>query len=1018
MRILGNLNQYGSLSAPVIVIGVFDAATSLPSYAIVQEDANEVAISKINGTTVCTVGLIDDFSLQATRPQQGGGILRQTISLSIISEHAKGYPFFKVPLSKAFYYAGQSIDSYYFGVWAIDRRDQFLDVTQGCFLGFFKVDASVKWQESNGVTTIGLIDVLLQDQNKVGATDETIPDQLFLFNAWYNAPIVPKVFGQVPRVKMLNLFPSIAIRKLSNSITGRIESNYTNASATIDLEKNADQASVLRQLIAIGGNVRIKMHDGEVILGSLAYNSGTGIVTLTVVTRNTYYGQANGYTFPGNGQTPADWGTFGIAQDQNKWPGQWCNSASVLINGTQLVQDPNGYMRASINFYDAASGTKELTYTVATKLNGWDTEKKDVITHDPWVHTSSVVKGSLSTCGLSTEFNASITPDPLISYGWAPGAYVYFANVPKTVDLWFNNPDTAVAGSGSIGDNWQLVAIEPSSIDYSCVIRNGFSHFTNDHVYCEGDGRLIKIPTANVSSVSDSGTVLGLANMAKIALTMAPLDMGIGATSNVVYTDALYKTASKENRTERIIYEILKESPSLVALAGKTITDYANYIATAWTPYCGVLVRDVKTVVEVIDRLLFQVNCTFQWQAALFELRGSAYTFSAETLVTISGQDYTYPNTAHTDDTEMIEDTAGISCGQVLTAVDANGYEYIPLYFDIQYGGWEDPYYKPVKPSVNRGMKKNQRLFSYKFDYINDANSANFAVGAALSIGHQSGLACIERTIETDMLMDGLRWEPCDPITFRDFPLLSTSDETNANLDAFGHPRYLRPTDGKKFLMGAVAQIERVTLKCVAGANPVVSIEAKMSQTFVEASGTGVYAPPYPPSDPPTPPTDPNQPPNGSGGSQQENIAGGYYSPMMPGYTNPDDVTIDSLSDEVTSMTLNVIHNFIWNEGWAWRVACVPVDGVPLVAGAVSISPATGSFPDKVSDTSPTYATPTTININVNYLAVPGGATSRQFKLVFTRTIALNRLSSLSYADTFEVSFFAFVTGPTDIVAS
>jgi hypothetical protein len=1012
MQQLGNFDTANQSQAPVFVVVLFDSATRLPSFALIQESPTDIPSVYLNGVAIETRGLLGDLSITVARPSDGGGILRRNCTLNINTEHASGYAYFRAALSKSLYYGGQTVGDFYFGIYGFERHHMNEDLRDGLFYGFYQIESGVQWTEEDGTTQLPLNDILNLDETIVGATSESIPESFFLYNPWFDGVIVPKVFGYVPRIKLINSFPSISVKDLSASISGSVAASYNGASTSIILEQYTDKSSVLRQIADIGGYVRIKMADGEVIYGTLDYDDVANTVTLLVVTRNTYYGKSTGYTYASNGQTPADWRSDATYQ---RIPPTWSYNSSVILDGKNKIQDTSGWMQADVEFW--VDPTTIITETRAVQMQGWDNEDENLLKHDTFFNAANDNTSVLSYDFFLAGYGAGYIPGFGSQTVWAnpAGQYLKFLAVPKEVKFYFNDPNTSVPGSGAAGSGWQMVGIEPAAVTYECYIRNGYSHFSNNNVYCEGDGRLIKIPTANIVSVTDSTTVGALTSMAKIVLTAAPLDMDIGATSNVVYTDALYRTGTNEKRTEKVINAILAESSFLSYFAGNNITDTSSGLsASNWLPYIGYLAKGEETVTDVVDRACFQCGATFRWSRNQFHIRQTAYVTGAETTVDIDGDDYIKPELPTTDMYEMLENASSINFGKLRTAIDAAGYEYIPLYFEVDYGGWEDPFFKPAKQLVNKAIRPKERKVSYAFDLINDPASMNYAVGAFLSIGHPSAVSSVQRTLVTEMSLHGCQWEALDPVVFKDFPLISTADETNANLDTSRYPRYLKPLDGKKFIMGAVCVAETVEYN-LAVRNPNVKLTARMSQTFVNANGVSIYAPPYPPLPPPVPSGNPADPPSApTGGAGSGYGYGGTYDPMPLALTGVATIEIDSLAAEVLALSVAVNSSGIYTGGWTYALEVVD----PYATGAASVSVAAGSFLDKLDDSYVNTPIPFNLTVDYTWFTPVPAALTRTLILRFTRTIKYSIAGPDTYTDVIDYPITVNIARPLDIVGS
>ena len=945
MHILGNFSVNGEAKRPFIAAIALNAADGTPSYALIAENEEVVPYVSYKGINVATEALLDSVSHDCTRPQSGGGIIRRTITLSIKTDNVKGAPFYRGAITKKFYQGGQTYDDIIFAIYASDASHPHLPLEDAWFLGVYRIDRSVDWKEEDGVTDIPLMQILEEDRTKVGTTDQEIPEQFFLFNPWFDEPLIPKVFGRVPRIKMLNIFPSVSVKAIAGAISGVIESAYTPASTTILLERFADQASGLRQLIAIGGTVAIRMNNGEVIVGSLAFNNITNEVTLTITARNQPYAKTKAYTYvPGESYT--DWSNTSPAFGGGYLPTSWSMMATVLLNGKDIVQDSSGWLRTTINYYNAAAFNRNVEVVTSVELTGWADEAAGVLNHEAFeyaAHPPSVVSAYFS----STSRSGGAFPPIGFSQPWME--YIYFSNVPKEVELFFVDPAIG-AGSGVIGEPWSIVNIYPASVEYKAYIRNGFSHFDNQHVYVEGSGRLIKVPTANIVSVSDNVTKFGVTNLAEVVLTAAPIDLGLDATSNIIYVDALYRTATNEARPERVLYEILKESPLLAMFAGSSITSF--YETDTWMPYTGVHVSETTTLSTILDRYLFECGATLEWQRGKYQIRRTTLLPPSQTIVDIGGVDYVRPEVYYINGDVQVENTARIKTGDLISVVK-DGFEVIPLYYTPDYGDWQDPFYKRVRPAVNRAIRPKDFEFNYLFKYINDANSANYAIGLSLSAGHASGLASIDRDLMTELTSEAFIHDVLDTVILNDFPIISDDDTDAVIVD--GKLHYLKPADDSSFIMGALCVIERMSYRFNVDQPATADVTFKQTQLFVNARGISVYKPPYPPLLPPNPPG-PGQPPGGGGGSSSEygnGGGGGTYDPMLLSWTQPAAIEINSTDYEESPFTVTV-NDALKRGGFSYSLEILATTGGPeILAGAAFIGGANagvGTIDDRDND--------------------------------------------------------------------
>ncbi len=263
---------------------------------------------KVGEQDVQCLSIIDDISITSTRPQSGGALRRNTATISFKTNRETSKPLVEDPIGYNFYCGGRNFDDLYFSIYSVDRTKLLYDIKLGACYGVFKLDNEVSWTEKDGTQSISLIDTLLAQEAICAATDEDMPDFFFYYNSWYKSNFMPKAYGQVPRVKVLNAFPSFSVKNFTAAISGKVKSAYDDTSTEIVLEENVDETSLLLQAAELGGIVRIRMHDNEVISGTLDYDSGAQTITLTIVDRNTYYNEVLCYNDSLDGRSPDQWG--------------------------------------------------------------------------------------------------------------------------------------------------------------------------------------------------------------------------------------------------------------------------------------------------------------------------------------------------------------------------------------------------------------------------------------------------------------------------------------------------------------------------------------------------------------------------------------------------------------------------------------------------------------------------------------------------------------------------------------
>jgi hypothetical protein len=660
-------------------------------------------------------------------------------------------------------------------------------------------------------------------------------------------------------------------------------------------------------------------------------------------------------------------------------------------------------MEADIWFYREAEFEKGVEVeNVVCQIQGILDERKDVVIHTFWPdpdHPTYQNQGSVSGFYSFTSNETYLPADANPLWGVAAFEFLKFRNTPQNVRLYFNDPTTSEAGSGSVGDRWSLVAIEADSVDYSCYLRNGFSRFSVNNVYAVGESKLIKIPSENVT-ITQSGTFYGLPNLCKIALTASPIDMNIGAKTNDVLIDALYRDDNEmSNRSEKVLSEILKEVPLIYALASSTIKDETKYQEDNWLPYFGWYCYTETTFTDIVDRICYQLGITFTWVYDKFriDLNGQNFNVLRPYIPPEESENEEYEPThlevtlPTFDDSEMLENTSGIAIGKLRTAKYSNGDEYIPLYFKVQYGGWQDPFYNNVGGQSNRKISPLDRIVDYNLDLINDQNSYTFAIGKMLSVGHASGYSSTQRKYTTEALMSAVRLEAMDAVALKRFPLVSTTDESNAIYTDDDRILYPIREDGKYYMMGAIAVVEEIQYRFLIQ-RPHVAITFRNAQAFVNANGIPIFNPPGPPTEPDVPSEDPNSPPNGTGGNGTNTTVGNDW--LMPELiTPPSAPTINSAENYDMEFTLTVDSGFIFNKGWSFVVKIVDRESPTgfatslAASGAAIIADGAGAFPDKTGEVYVPIVYNPTIRVNYTWFKkYPLQAVLRNMQVILIKT--------------------------------
>lgn len=300
-----------TVSRPRFFVLMHNSSNMKVDAVLCEENGVEMEFIKYNGQMFQVSPLLDGLKVTATRPQGfGSGLIRRTASFSIHSNSLKGFPYIDGILGKDIWACGKPIKDITFSIWGIDLLYGSSDLTEGTCYGFFHIDSESSWDEEAAICKFSLLDATLSEDSIVGATTNGGVSAILAMNTSYTGKVIPRVYGAIPRVKMLRGYPDFLsddtrktdknnkkVGSFKATLKGTVPYDYGTSDTTIALEYPSYDSSPLRQMITAGATVIIvKMSDGECIKGTLVYNSGTNTVNLTSCTRVSPFYDGDVYT--------------------------------------------------------------------------------------------------------------------------------------------------------------------------------------------------------------------------------------------------------------------------------------------------------------------------------------------------------------------------------------------------------------------------------------------------------------------------------------------------------------------------------------------------------------------------------------------------------------------------------------------------------------------------------------------------------------------------------------------------
>lgn len=300
-----------TVSRPRFFVLLHNSSNMAVNAVLCEENGVEMEFVKYNGQMFQVSALLDGLKVTGTRPQGfGAGLIRRTASFNIHSNSLKGFPYINGILGKDIWACGKPIKDITFSIWGIDLLYGSSDLTEGTCYGFFHIDSSSNWNEESATCTFSLLDATLSEDSVIGATTNGGVSAILAMNTSYTGKVIPRVYGAIPRVKMLRGYPDFLsddtrktdknnkkVGSFKATLKGTVPYDYGTSDTTIALEYPSYDSSPLRQMITAGVTVIIvKMSDGECIKGTLVYNSGTNTVNLTSCTRVSPFYDGDVYT--------------------------------------------------------------------------------------------------------------------------------------------------------------------------------------------------------------------------------------------------------------------------------------------------------------------------------------------------------------------------------------------------------------------------------------------------------------------------------------------------------------------------------------------------------------------------------------------------------------------------------------------------------------------------------------------------------------------------------------------------
>lgn len=776
-----NLRNFSDRSQPFTVVVCFDAATHTPSFALTN-----YGVSIADKLTVTVLGVevplymqIDNVVVTEGRPQGTGGLIRNSAKFDVTFVG----PFAISPFTKTLYSAGTNVDSVYFGIWVTDYAKSMLDMNDGAFFGYYKLDANVTWAESSLVTSINLIGIL---QLQAGRYNEVMTDaETLLDGSEYSQLLeVPAYLGYRGKIKcvgrtnsVLASYTNVAKTAVKGVISGLVQSDVLSGTSIV-LGRSPTLGTIVGQV------VKLKMGNGCIITGTITDLTGGeyGIDTTGLVLNDKWAS----ITIHQIGYDP-------VAAPTDLTSATNPNQIS-LIEEVDRIPSPTMYLRTPgpIEFYPDPTVTPAKVFA---KLNGLAEEatKRFNLEDFTWIdgllvtHPRTLVNCEYHATVQNTVFGGT---DAHLDYAtWT---------VPQVYDLMFTNKVSLITDIQKTGMTWELIVtpyvntMVTLSNNYYVKLLDGTTISTDAEaktaLFYDNGTELVVIPPTDITSITYNCNDFDIPNLCRITLVKRPSDVKEEYADGVLYADV-----GPTKYAGEVLTWIFTQA-GIANIAGQHLTaadnKYGNIVS---------LVIGNETWGELIDSVLFEAGCTIRFDLGKAILYATGYDVELKTW-TRGASTETYFRAepkAVIEYEDIIDNTVSFEIGRTYTSTDSAGREYVRVYYDFTYQFSEYNGTQLKKLRSNKVAKNNDRVINYAFKHVCDKDTAKVAITQMTRIGHAANVPETTRIYSFSTGFDYTNLCALDPVRLKDFKHVSGEDDPLvAYSDATTNPVYSYGQDG------------------------------------------------------------------------------------------------------------------------------------------------------------------------------------------------------------------------------
>jgi hypothetical protein len=777
----------------------------------------------VNGIALYSDGYLDNITLTETKPSQGSGLVRRTLSISIAGESL----YTSAKWTKKFYTCGVTQDSFYFSLWIISASDPNKDISKaGECLGKFVIDTGLSWNESDPSVSIALIDIPFSWEEKLNHYPQEAIDKI-TGTEWEGLLNSSMYYGTFTKVQMIK--PASAVSTIAGLEDSTATLNSGNVTYFDDspLEVGLGKSSFLQ--VNLGNNVNVVFESGEIINGTITAAGDS--FKLTSLTRDTHWTTVDLEAYVAN--SPID-AALEIGQ---------CKVSSLVDILAQGM-----YAKCpKVNFYNTAAPGNIVVTDKVIRLGRIVDRANGIMTYEDIIDPSSTVRSAIGISYTAGTTNSAFPDEPQFNHA------VKDLTAGDNSLLYFRNPTTS-ARNPKPGDTWTIfkagtlnTGATESAQATAAMVRAYKSTITK--VYTKvGENYVLISP--QYYTINNNYTYEGINNLLRVNLTIpieevdplievpgtgTPTSTTVGGSSIYGPSNTLGGVPSLDGeifvditytmKLDTFIHELVRGLyPQALKFLGYTIkepiADCAGIITNA-------VISADESLLSVLDSVLYENGCTLRWRS--WEL-DNEYRLEIDDNVNGGLKYAVWPDPADEDyafckplagksidNSEIVSNSFGLSVGKLDSNVNlANSTEWISVFPKVSISQNKGSgATQTIKTSRTRGKK--DRYHEYDLKHAADVSGAVKFVGDALKGGHPSALCQSTRTVKLSLPLYRIDLEAADVIDLRNVDIITDSISAPIFIQDNGDVFYRYNNTNKYILVPNLFQLEQITVNLTLG---------------------------------------------------------------------------------------------------------------------------------------------------------------------------------------------------------